>query len=209
MPINMGIGTFWFVIDNDSNPNTVLSSGTFLDNANTSIINNLVTIIPVIQILSLNLSSYYLRDNCILTLDFYLPSTLTTSINIGQFVLLTFPTNYKDILKFTTPKCTLNIRNNTSKNFISSCSVYGMNIKMPILITMPLGSVYTLTITGLINPSNPSPSTYKYALSITTANNSIMIRSFSPHCNFNWLVFLMNPISISLNYYTASHGFIT
>jgi hypothetical protein len=75
---------------------------------------------------------------------------------------------------------------------------------------MPLGSAYTLKISGLINPSNPSPNTYKYVLSITTLNNnSIMIRSFSPHCNFDWLVFLLNPISISLNFYTASHGLIT
>lgn len=46
MPIDMGIGKFWFVIDNDNNPSTVLSSGIFTDNVNASINNNLVTIMP-------------------------------------------------------------------------------------------------------------------------------------------------------------------
>jgi hypothetical protein len=48
MPINMGIGTFWFVIDDDDNSNTVLSSGTFTDNANASVIYNLVTMVPAL-----------------------------------------------------------------------------------------------------------------------------------------------------------------
>jgi hypothetical protein len=51
MPINMGIGTFWYVIDNDNNLTTVLSSGTFADNTNPGINPNLVTVIPALQIL--------------------------------------------------------------------------------------------------------------------------------------------------------------
>jgi hypothetical protein len=78
--------------------------------------------------------------------------------------MLAFPPNYADVLRFVSPQCQLNIRFNTAKSFISSCTVYGMRIKMPILISLTLGSVYRLTIKGLINPTNPSSYIYKHTL---------------------------------------------
>jgi hypothetical protein len=39
-----------------------------------------------------------------------------------------------------------------------------MRLKMPFLDSLTLGSVYTLTVNGIINPTDPSSNTYKYAL---------------------------------------------
>lgn len=56
---------------------------------------------------------------------------------------------------------------------------------MPFLDDLTLGSVYSLTLKGLINPTNPSSSVYKYALEITSSSgSSIIARSYSPHANF-------------------------
>lgn len=92
-----------------------------------------------------------------------MPSTIG-SVTVGQFLFLIFPTNFGDVLRFVSPTCTLNIRGNTLKNYISSCYVKGLRIKMPFLDSLTLGSVYSLTVNGIINPTNPSSSTYKYAL---------------------------------------------
>jgi hypothetical protein len=109
-------------------------------------------------------SSAYLREeNINLVLNFYVPSTLT-SVGVGQYLFLLFPPNFADVLRFVTPSCQLNIRGNTLKNYISSCTVRGNRLKMPFLDDLTLGSVYSLIINGLINPTNPSSSTYKYAL---------------------------------------------
>lgn len=119
---------------------------------------------PAFQILSMTHSSAYLREeNINLVLNFYVPSTLT-SVGVGQYLFLLFPPNFADVLRFVTPSCQLNIRGNTLKNYISSCTVRGNRLKMPFLDDLTLGSVYSLIINGLINPTNPSSSTYKYAL---------------------------------------------
>lgn len=56
---------------------------------------------------------------------------------------------------------------------------------MPFLDDLTLGSVYSLTINGLINPTNPSSDTYKYALEITgSTGRTIVARTYSPHANF-------------------------
>lgn len=209
VPISMKVGTFWYVIDNDDNPNTVYVAGTFLDTVNANSTNK-NAIMPTLQILGLNLSSYNLRDNDVkLTLDFYLPSTLPSSISTGQFLFLNFPAPYANVLRFVSPQCQLIIRGNTLKSFITSCSIYGLRIKMPIMNSLILGSVYRLTISGLINPSNPSSNIYKYMIEITTTGNSILAKSFSPHTNFNISAFIINPISTPLNYYTESLGLIS
>ncbi len=96
-------------------------------------------------------------------MNFYVPSTLS-SVTVGQYLFLVFPPNFANILRFITPSCQLNIRGNTLKNYISSCSVTGMRLKMPFLDSLTLGSVYTLTVNGIINPTDPSSNTYKYAL---------------------------------------------
>jgi hypothetical protein len=77
---------------------------------------------------------------------------------------LVFPPNFANVLRFINPTCQLNIRGNTLKNYISSCTVAGMRLKMPFLDSLTLGSVYTLTVNGIINPTDPSSNTYKYAL---------------------------------------------
>ena len=142
-------------------------------------------------------------------MDFYVPSTLG-SVTVGQYLFMVFPPNFGDILRFVEPTCTLNIRGNTLKNYISSCSVKGLRIKMPFLDDLSLGSVYSLTVGGIINPINPSSNVYKYALEITsTSGSSIVARSFSPHANFEMPIFIINPFRESLNYYTEDDGLIT
>lgn len=85
-----------------------------------------------------------------------------------------------------------------------------MRLKMPFLDDLTLGSVYSLTVNGLINPINPSSNTFKYVLEITSSTGtSIIARTYSPHANFNMPIFIVNPIRQSLNYYTATDGLIT
>ena len=182
-PVNYNSGTFYFVIDDDDNPTTVLSSGTFVDAVSASVLDT--QNFPAFQILSFAQSSNYLREEGItIEMDFYMPSTLTT-VTVGQYLFLVFPPNFGDVLRFTSPTCELNIRGNTLKNYISSCSVKGLRLQMPFLDDLVLGSVYSLTVTGLINPTNPSSYVYKYALEVTsTSGTSIIARSFSPHANF-------------------------
>ena len=205
-PINYNSGTFYFTIDNDDNPTTVISSGTFVDSVSASVLDTQNSF----QILSMTQSSNYLREEGVtLTLTFYV-DTVLTSVTVGQYLFLVFPPNFFDVLRFTTPTCTLNIRGNTLKNYISSCTVLGMRLKMPFLDDLSLGSVYQLTVNGLINPTNPSSYTYKYGLEITSSSGtSIIARSFSPHANFEMPIFIVNPIRNSLNYYTATDGLIT
>jgi hypothetical protein len=161
-PVNYNSGTFYFVIDDDDNPTTVLSSGTFIDSVSASVLDT--QNFPAFQILSMSQSSSYLREEGVtLVLDFYIDSVLL-SVTVGQYLFLVFPPNFFDVLRFISPTCTLNIRGNTLKNYISSCSVLGMRIKMPFLDDLTLGSVYQLTVNGIINPTNPSSYTYKYAL---------------------------------------------
>lgn len=206
-PVNYNSGTFYFVIDNDDNPTVVLSSGTFVDSVSASVLDT--QNFPAFQILSMTHSSVYLREeNINLLLNFYVPSTLT-SVGVGQYLFLLFPPNFGDVLRFVSPSCQLNIRGNTLKNYISSCAVRGNRLKMPFLDDLTLGSVYSLIINGLINPTNPSSSTYKYALEITgPSGTTIVARTYSPHANFNMPIFVVNPIRESLNYYTVDDGLI-
>lgn len=206
-PVNYNSGTFYFVIDNDDNPTVVLSSGTFVDSVSASVLDT--QNFPAFQILSMTHSSVYLREeNINLLLNFYVPSTLT-SVGVGQYLFLLFPPNFGDVLRFVSPSCQLNIRGNTLKNYISSCAVRGNRLKMPFLDDLTLGSVYSLIINGLINPTNPSSSTYKYALEITgSSGTTIVARTYSPHANFNMPIFVVNPIRESLNYYTVDDGLI-
>lgn len=144
-----------------------------------------------------------------LTLNFYVPSTLS-SVTVGQYLFLVFPPNFANVLRFINPTCQLNIRGNTLKNYISSCTVSGMRLKMPFLDSLTLGSVYTLTVNGIINPTDPSSNTYKYALEITSSSGAtIVARTYSPHANFRMPIFILNPIRISLDYYTAANGLVT
>ena len=78
-------------------------------------------------------------------MEFYL-STSLGSVKVGQYLFLVFPPNFQDVLRFVEPICTLNIRGNNLKNYISSCEVKGMRIKMPFLDDIVLGSVYNLKI---------------------------------------------------------------
>lgn len=164
MPINLKIGTFWYVIDNDDNSTSVMSSGQFLDMIATGSSASSNVSIPAMQVLAMNLSSYLLRDsNVTLSLDFYLPGSIN-AVTSGQYLMVSFPANYEDILRFVTPVCKLNIRNSSSTNYVGACLVYGMRIKMPILNTLTLATVYRLTIKNLLNPFNPTSHTYKYTL---------------------------------------------
>jgi hypothetical protein len=162
MAINYNSGSFSFIVDNDNNPNAIIAAGTFVDTISSSVLS--IQNFPTINIFSFSQSSANLRDSGLtITLTFYL-STSLSSIGLGQSLFLIFPANYYDVLRFVTPTCTLNLLGNTLKNYLSSCSVKGMRIKMPFLDNLVLGSTYTLTVTGLINPTNPSANVYRYSL---------------------------------------------
>lgn len=96
-------------------------------------------------------------------MDFYL-STSIPSISVGQSLFMVYPPIYADVLRFMPLDCTLNIKGNTLKNYINSCTVTGLRLKMAFLDDLVLGSTYTLTINGLVNPTNPSAYVYKYCL---------------------------------------------
>lgn len=162
MAINYNSGTFSFIFDNDNNPTTILASGTFTDSISSSVLS--IQNFPTINILAFSQSSAYLRDSSVtVSLTFYLPTSLS-SIGLGQTLFLVLPATYYDILRFVTPSCTLNILGNTLKNYVSTCTIYGMRVKMPFLDNLVLGSTYTLTVGGIINPTNPSSNVYRYSL---------------------------------------------
>ena len=161
-PINYNSGTFYYIIDSDDDPNTVDCSGTFTDSVTSSVLDT--QNFPAFQILSFSQSSSYLREEgVVIMMDFYLPSTLP-SITVGQELFLVFPPIFEDVLRFVEPTCVLNIRDNTLKNYISECSVKGLKLKMPFLDDVILSTTYSLTVDGIINPTNPSSNTYKYVL---------------------------------------------
>ena len=140
---------------------------------------------PTFSIYSMTQSSKFLREeNIVLTMDFFLPSSLPT-VSVGSSLFLIFPPIYNDILRFVSPICTLNIKGNSLKNYINSCSIKGLRLQMPFLDNAILGSTYTLKIEGLINPTNPSSNIYRYSLEISNSNaTSIIAKSYSPYCNF-------------------------
>ncbi len=206
--INYNSGTFSYVIDNDDDPTLILTSGTFIDAASSNA--GTVQNFPTFPILRLTQSSIYLREEAVtLSVDLFLPSTLPT-IGVGQSLMLLFPPIYFDVLRFVTPTCTLNIMGNTLKNYISSCYIVGMRLKMVFLDYIVTGTSYSLTIGGLINPTNPSSNVQKYSFEISNSgDSSIIAKTYSPNCNFKMPIFIVNPIRKSLNYYTGSNGLIT
>ncbi len=162
MSINYNSGTFAFTFDSDNNPSSVLAAGTFADTISSTVLT--IQNFPTINILAYTQSSAYLRDSSVtISLTFYLSTTLS-SVGLGQSLFLVFPATYYDVLRFVTPTCSLNILGNTLKNYVSTCTVSGMRIKMPFLDNLVLGSTYTLTIGGLINPTNPTTNVYLYSL---------------------------------------------
>ncbi len=206
--INYNSGTFSYIIDNDDDPTLILTSGTFVDAASSNA--GTVQNFPTFPILRLSQSSNYLREEDVtLTADFYLPSTLPT-IGVGQSLMMVFPPIYFDVMRFVTPTCTLNIMGNTLKNYISSCYIVGMRLKMVFLDYMVTGTSYSLTIGGIINPTNPSSNVQRYSFEISNSGDtSIIAKTYSPNCNFKMPIFIANPVRKSLNYYTASTGLIT
>ena len=206
--INYNSGTFSYIVDNDDDPTTILTSGTFVDAAvsNAGSVQNF----PTFQVLTLKQSSNYLREEDVtITADFYLPTTLST-IGVGQSLMMIFPPIYFDVLRFATPTCTLNIKGNTLKNYISSCFISGMRLKMVFLDYIVTGSSYSLTVSGLINPTNPSSNVQKYSFEISNSGDtSIIAKTYSPNCNYKMPLFIANPVRKSLNYYTGSKGLIT
>lgn len=109
-----------------------------------------------------SISSNYVRDRDVtLTFQFFLPSNLS-AITIGQNLIVKFPPIYSDILKFTSPSCSLTLVSNSLKNYVNICYIRGIRLMIPITDTLILGSVYLLVISGLINPTTMSPYYFKY-----------------------------------------------
>jgi hypothetical protein len=203
MPINYNSGTFSYIFDIDNNPTAIQAAGTFVDTISSTVLS--IQNFPTINIFAFTQSSSYLRQGSItLTLTFYL-STSLSSVGLGQSLFLVFPATYYDVLRFVTPSCTLNILGNTLKNYVSTCSVRGMRIYMPFLDNLVLGSAYSLTVGGLINPTNPTSNVYLYSLEITdTTGSSIIAKSYSLNCNYAMPSFSNNALTTTLNYYTLS-----
>lgn len=208
MAINYNSGTFSYILDNDNNPNSVVAAGTFVDSISSSVLS--IQNFPTINIFSFTQSSAYLRESGLsISLTFYLPTSLT-SIGLGQSLFLVFPAHYYDVLRFVTPTCTLNLLGNTLKNYLSTCSVRGMRIKMPFLDNLVLGSIYNLTISGIINPTNPSSNSYRYSLELTdSTGTSIIAKSYALNCNYVMPIFIWNAITSTLNYYKADGTLVT
>lgn len=208
MDINYNSGTFSFIFDNDNNPTGLLAVGTFTDSISSSVLS--IQNFPTINILAYSQSTVYLRESSVvLTLTFYLPTSLS-SIGLGQSLFLVMPATYYDVLRFVTPTCTLNILGNTLKNYVSTCTIGGMRVKMPFLDNLVLGSTYTLTVGGLINPTNPTSNVYRYSLEITdTTGTSILAKSYAINCNYVMPIYIANPITNMLNYYLGDGTILT
>lgn len=208
MAINYNSGYFSFILDADNNPQQVLAAGTFTDTISSSVLS--IQNFPTINVFAFSQTTPYLRDSTLsLSLTIYLPTTLG-SVGLGQSLFLVFPANFYDVLRFASPVCTLNILGNTLKNYLSSCSVKGMRVKMPFLDNLVLGSTYNLIVSGLINPTNPSSNVYRYSVEVTdSTGTSIIAKSYAVNCNYVMPTFVSNPITTTLNYYTLSGGLVT
>jgi len=208
MAINYNSGMFSFIFDDDDDPASVLAAGTFADTISSTVLS--IQNFPTINVFSFSQSSSFLReDEITLSLTFYLPTSLT-AVGLGQSLFLVLPANFFDVLRFTSPTCTLNILGNTLKNYVSTCSVRGMRIRMPFLDNLVLGSTYTLAVGGIINPTNPSSNIYRYSLEITdSTGNSIMAKSYSVNCNYRMPTFTTNPLTTTINYYQADGSLLT
>ena len=80
-----------------------------------------------------------------------------------------------------------------------------MRVKMPFLDNLVLGSTYTVTVGGIINPTNPSSHIFRYSLEITDSTDvSILAKSYSVNCNFAMPSFTVNPLKTTINYYNAA-----
>jgi hypothetical protein len=208
MPINYNSGTFSFTFDADNNPTSVLAAGTFVDTISSSVLS--IQNFPTINVFAFSQSTAYLRENNVqIGLTFYLPTTLT-SIGLGQSLFLVMPATYGDVQRFLSPTCSLNILGNTLKNYVSTCSIKGMRIKMPFLDNLVLGSTYTLAVGGIINPTNPTSNVYRYSIEITdTTGTSIIAKSYALNCNYIMPIFTANPLTVILNYYKTDNTLVT
>jgi hypothetical protein len=81
---------------------------------------------------------------------------------------------------------------------------------MPFLDNLVLGSTYTLTVGGIINPTSSTSNVYRYSLEITdTTATSIIAKSYSINCNYIMPTFTVNPVTVMLNYYVAGGTAVT
>jgi hypothetical protein len=202
-PINYNSGTFYYKIDLNNNQTYINVAGTFSDTVSSTVLQ--IQNFPTIRVTQFTHSSDFIRDTGVtLTFQFYLASSLST-ITVGQQLILTFPPIFSDVLRFASPTCTLTLTSNVLKNYINSCSVRGIRIKMPLIDTLVLGSSYILTVSGLINPTAMSPNYYKYEISIADSSNSnIVLKSFSSLCNYIMPIFITDPSKVYLNYYDGT-----
>lgn len=209
MSINYNSGTFSYIFDSDNNPINIQAAGTFADSISSSVLS--IQNFPTINIFAFSQTSAYQRDSSVTaTLTFYLSSSALNSVGLGQSLFMVLPATFYDVLRFTTPSCTLNILGNTLKNYVSTCTVSGMRIKMPFLDNLVLDSTYTLTVGGLINPTNPTSNVYRYSLEITdSTGTSILAKSYATNCNYVMPTFIANPITYTLNYYFSNGTSLT
>jgi hypothetical protein len=167
-PINYNSGTFYYSIDLNNNLTYINAAGTFSDTVSSTVLQ--IQNFPIIRAAQFSQSSNYVRDTGVtISFQFYLPSSLST-ITVGQQLIVTFPPIYSDILRFTSPTCTLTQTSNVLKNYVNICSVRGIRLKMPFIDTLVLGNSYALTITGLINPTAMSPNYYKLPIRPTVTS---------------------------------------
>jgi hypothetical protein len=206
-PINYNSGTFYYSIDLNNNLTYINAAGTFSDTVSSTVLQ--IQNFPIIRAAQFSQSSNYVRDTGVtISFQFYLPSSLST-ITVGQQLIVTFPPIYSDILRFTSPTCTLTQTSNVLKNYVNICSVRGIRLKMPFIDTLVLGNSYALTITGLINPTAMSPNYYKYGIEIADSSNSnIVLKSFSSLCNYIMPIFVTDSSKIYLNYYDSTDTLI-
>lgn len=53
------------------------------------------------------------------------------------------------------------------------------------------GSSYSLTVTGIINPTNPTSNIQRYSLEISNSGDtSIIAKSYAPNCNYKMPSFI-------------------
>lgn len=199
-PINYNSGTFYYKMDLNNNMTYVNVAGTFSDTVSSTVLQ--IQNFPTIRVVQFTQSSNLIRDTgTTLTFQFYLASSLST-ITVGQQIILTFPPLFSDVLRFANPTCTLTLTSNVLKNYINTCSVMGIRIKMPLIDTLVLGSSYILTVSGLINPTAMSPNYAKYEISVADSSNSnIVLKSFSSLCNYIMPIFITDINKVYLNYY--------
>ncbi|KAL4506505.1 hypothetical protein ABPG72_000076 [Tetrahymena utriculariae] len=194
----------FIAFDNDTD-DTSYSEYLFIsDVINTSANSNLQNNLQgLIEIRSITIQSLYLREAGVqYQFNIYINPNVKPIV-YGQAIMINFPPIYQYVLEQNiAPDCSVTSPINPLQNFVGSCHVSGLRIKMFVNQQMNPGNFYNLTVFTIRNPSRFDSSVYKWIIEVSDITQQIVVlRSFGMSANFNVDTFIQNPNQNYLNFF--------